>query len=52
VAQGFSRFYAAHHVLSEADPARKAALLGLASLTLSALETALQLLGIEVPERM
>jgi arginyl-tRNA synthetase len=51
-AQAFSRFYAAHHILSESNPARKAALLGLAGLTLTALETALALLGIEVPERM
>lgn len=52
LAQAFSSFYAAHHILSEADPMLRASRLGLAALTLRALETALGLLGIEVPERM
>ncbi len=52
VAQRFSSFYAAHHILSANDAALQASRLGLASLTLKALETALGLLGIEVPERM
>ena len=52
LAQAFSRFYTAHHILSEADPILRASRLGLARLTLRALETALGLLGIEVPERM
>ncbi|MCC6919007.1 MAG: arginine--tRNA ligase [Alphaproteobacteria bacterium] len=52
LAQAFSRFYTAHHILSEADPALRASRLGLAALTLRALETALGLLGIEVPARM
>lgn len=52
LAQAFSSFYAAHHILSEADPALRASRLGLAALTLRALETSLGLLGIEVPERM
>ncbi len=52
LAQAFSSFYAAHHILSEADPALRASRLGLAALTLRALEVSLGLLGIEVPERM
>lgn len=52
LAQAFSSFYAAHHILSEADDALRASRLGLCALTLRALETSLGLLGIEVPERM
>lgn len=52
LAQAFSSFYAAHHILSEKDAALRASRLGLAALTLRALETSLGLLGIEVPERM
>lgn len=52
LAQEFSRFYNACHVLSEPDAARRASWLGLASLTLRQLELVLGLLGIEVPERM
>jgi len=52
LAQSFSRFYTAHHILSEADTALRASRLALAGLSLRALETALGLLGIEVPDRM
>lgn len=52
LAQAFSSFYAAHHILSEKDDALRASRLALSALTLRALETALGLLGIEVPERM
>jgi arginyl-tRNA synthetase len=52
LAQAFSRFYSEHHVLSEADPALRAARLGLCSLTLAVLSRVLDLLGIAVPERM
>ncbi|MEY4706360.1 MAG: arginyl-tRNA synthetase [Pseudomonadota bacterium] len=52
LAQNFSRFYNEHHVLSEADPALKAARLGLCALVLAVLTKVLDLLGIEVPERM
>jgi arginyl-tRNA synthetase len=51
LAQAFSRFYAACPVLS-ADPPARASRLGLAALTLRQIETALDLLGIEAPERM
>ncbi|WP_026873066.1 arginine--tRNA ligase [Inquilinus limosus] len=52
LAQEFSRFYNACHVLSEPDAARRASWLGLAALTLRQLERVLDLLGIEIPDRM
>jgi arginyl-tRNA synthetase len=51
LAQAFSRFYAACPVLSAEPPAR-ASRLSLAALTLRQLEIALDLLGIDTPERM
>ncbi len=52
LAQNFSRFYTEHHILSESDEALRSARLGLCGLTLTQIERALGLLGIEVPERM
>ena len=52
LAQRFSSFYAACHILGENDAAVRASRLGLAGLTLRALEASLGLLGIEAPERM
>jgi len=52
LAQEFSRFYAAHHILSETDAEIRAARLGLCDLTLRVLVKILDLLGIEVPARM
>ena len=52
LAQEFSRFYAEHHILSETDADLRAARLGLCQLTLDVLIKALDLLGIEVPQRM
>jgi arginyl-tRNA synthetase len=52
VATDFSRFYEHCHILSEEDPSRQASWLGLVSLTLSVLTQLLDLLGIEIPERM
>ncbi len=52
LAQDFSRFYGAHHVLSETDEALRAARLGLCAGVLAVLTQVLDLLGIEVPERM
>ncbi len=52
LAQQYSRFYAEHHILSEADAAVRASRLGLCRLTLSALVKTLGILGIEVPQRM
>jgi arginyl-tRNA synthetase len=52
LAQSFSRFYAEHHIMSEPDAALRAARLGLCHLTLAVLVKTLNLLGIEVPDRM
>jgi len=52
LAQNFSRFYGEHHILSEPDPDLKASRLGLCALVLAVLTGVLELLGIEVPERM
>jgi arginyl-tRNA synthetase len=52
LAQNFSRFYGAHHILSETDAGLRAARLGLCALVLAVLTKVLDLLGIEVPERM
>jgi arginyl-tRNA synthetase len=52
LAQEFSRFYTAHHILSETDTALRAARLGLCDLTLRILLKVLDLLGIDVPARM
>jgi arginyl-tRNA synthetase len=52
LAQEFSRFYTAHHILSEIDAELRAARLGLCELTLRVLVKGLDLLGIEVPKRM
>ena len=51
LAQGFSRFYAEPHILSEPDGALRSARLGLANLTLTVMTRILDLLGIEVPEK-
>ena len=52
LAQIFSRFYTAHHILSEKDDALRTTRLALVGLTLSVLTKVLTLLGIEVPKRM
>jgi arginyl-tRNA synthetase len=52
LAQAFSRFYTDHHILSEEDTALKASRLHLCAVTLGVVEQVLQLLGIDVPERM
>jgi len=52
VAVRFNRFYDACHILSEPDPDRQASLLSLASWALATLERLLDLLGIDVPDRM
>ncbi len=48
----FNRFYETCHILGEEDPERRASWLSLVRLTLDALARLLDLLGIEVPERM
>jgi arginyl-tRNA synthetase len=52
VAQGFSRFYAAHHILSEANTSLRASRLAVCRLVLTQFAVVLALLGIEIPERM
>lgn len=52
IAQSFSRFYTAHHILSETDEGLRTARLGLCRVTLTALNGLLDTLGIPVPERM
>ncbi|MDQ2859178.1 MAG: arginine--tRNA ligase [Pseudomonadota bacterium] len=52
VAHAFSKFYAACPVLTADTPATRASRLALAALVLKQLELALDLLGIEAPERM
>jgi arginyl-tRNA synthetase len=52
LAQSFSKFYAACPVLGAETPARRASRLALADLALRQLERALDLLGIETPDRM
>lgn len=52
VATDFSRFYEKCHILSEEDPTRQASWLTLVGLTLAVLDRLLDLLGIEIPDRM
>ena len=52
LAQGFSKFYAACPVLTAPDDATRASRLTLSATTLRQLDIALELLGIETPERM
>jgi arginyl-tRNA synthetase len=52
LAQTFSKFYAACPILSADEPSVRASRLALAQTTLKQLELALDLLGIEAPERM
>jgi arginyl-tRNA synthetase len=48
----FNRFYDTCHILSESDESRRGSWLTLATWALAALERLLDLLGIEVPDRM
>ncbi len=52
LAQSFSKFYAACPVLSAEDEALRGSRLALAAAVLRQLETSLELLGIDTPERM
>ena len=52
LAGSFNRFYDACHILSEEDAPRRGSLLAVAAWCLRTLEQLLDLLGIEVPERM
>ncbi len=52
LAQAFNLFYHHHHILTENDPAKKKFLLQLSRLVEVQLVAALELLGIESPEKM
>jgi arginyl-tRNA synthetase len=52
LAQQFNLFYHKHRILSEEDPAKKTFLLLLSALVEKQLVTALDLLGVEAPEKM
>jgi arginyl-tRNA synthetase len=52
LAQAFNNFYHKHHILSEADEQKRAFLLGLTEIVERELVHALDLLGIEAPEKM
>ncbi len=52
LAQQFSNFYHRHHVLTEADPARKAVLLATAAIAQRELIRALGWMGMEAPDVM
>ena len=52
LAQAFNNFYHKHHILSEADQQKRAFLLGLTELVEAQLVRALNLMGIDAPEKM
>ncbi len=52
VATDFSRFYEKCHILNETDTQRQASWLALVEVTLRTLDLLLDLLGIEIPDRM
>jgi arginyl-tRNA synthetase len=52
LAQSFNNFYHKHHILSEPDEQKRVFLLGLTELVEQQLIKALQLLGIETPDKM
>ena len=52
LAQAFANFYHHYHILNEPDPERQQFLLYLVSLASQSLSQTLEVLGIEVPERM
>jgi arginyl-tRNA synthetase len=52
IAQRFNLFYHNYHILSEADPARRALLVAITTIVRRQLIAALNVLGIEAPERM
>jgi arginyl-tRNA synthetase len=52
LAQAYSKFYSACPVLAAPDAATRSSRLSLSKVALAQLEKALELLGIETPERM
>ena len=52
IANAFNRFYHETKILSEEDEQRKASYIALLDVTKKVLETSIDLLGFEAPERM
>lgn len=52
LAQAFNNFYHRYHILSESDPDRQRFLLFLVHIVNESLSQTLELLGIEIPQRM
>jgi len=52
LAQGFNLFYHKFHILTEADEQKRGFLLRLTEVVERTLVTALEMLGIEAPEKM
>jgi arginyl-tRNA synthetase len=52
LARQFSRFYHDHRIITEQDEVRRAVLIAVTKLIRTQLITALQILGISVPEQM
>jgi len=52
LAQAYSSFYAACHILSEEDESVRASRIKISSMTVEVLEKGLSILGIETPDRM
>jgi arginyl-tRNA synthetase len=52
LARAFNLFYHRHHIRGEADAARRAVLIQVAEIACRQLTSALDILGITVPERM
>ena len=52
LAQAFNNFYHKHHILTEPDPQKRAFLLSLTAIVESQLVAALNILGIDAPEKM
>jgi arginyl-tRNA synthetase len=52
LARGFNLFYHRHRIIAEEDEIKKAVLIAVANITRERLTSALEILGIKVPERM
>lgn len=52
VASPFNNFYHAHHIMREKNKQLQASWLGLSKVTLAVLDLVIDILGIEIPERM
>jgi arginyl-tRNA synthetase len=52
IAKGYNSFYAEHSVLNAESPEKKELRLQISQLTVTVIKSAMELLGIKVPERM